>query len=475
MNKEVRTRFAPSPTGFMHVGGVRTALFAWLYAKSLHGRFILRIEDTDKSREVEGSIDHIVEALDWLGLNRDEGPKIGGGHGPYLQSKRLDLYREYTQKLIDEGKAYADPFSSEEVDKFRNQAKEEKKPFLFRNFMPNDDELETPDDWYGKVPIRFKTTDVKRSEWHDIVRGDLSAGEEALDDFVIIKADGYPTYNFAHVIDDHEMQISHVIRGEEFISSVPKFLALMEALEFERPEFITVPPILNANGGKKLSKRDGAKDVLEYREDGYSPAAITNFLASMGWNDGSEREIYSLDELIVAFGADRIQKSGAKFDDTKLDWISWQHSAAEIENDPKRFLEQLEVESDKINPDFAKLAASKARSLKDFTSQYSIYTDSPTISLNDFDLSQVDKELSKDDAFSYIRSTITVLQDLSDYSSESVESALRGQMEELGASPRAYLNLVRWAITNSKVSPNLFEMISLIGKEEIIYRLNKAL
>lgn len=459
----------------MHVGGVRTALFAWLFARSHHGRFILRIEDTDKSREVEGSIDHIVESLDWLGLRRDEGPKVGGGFGPYLQSERLDIYKGYAQKLIDKGLAYADPFTEDEVQKFREQAKEEKKPFLFRNFRPHDDELTTPEDWYGKVPIRFKTTDVSRTEWKDIVRGDLSAGEEALDDFVIIKADGYPTYNFAHVIDDYEMKISHVIRGEEFIPSVPKFLALMKALDITPPQFITVPPILNANGGKKLSKRDGAKDVLEYRNEGYTPDAINNFLALMGWNDGSEREIYTLDELVVAFGAERIQKSGAKFDETKLDWVAWQHSAREIETKPLEYLKRQGIADEKANAEFAVLAASKARSDADFKQMYSIYTDSPTISLNDFDLSIVDKNLSKEAAFNYIRSTVDVLQALEDYASESVEHALRENMEKLQATPRAYLNLIRWAITNSKVSPNLFEMIHLIGRDETIYRLNKAL
>jgi glutamyl-tRNA synthetase len=472
-DNSVRTRFAPSPTGFMHVGNVRTAIFAWLYAKAHHGRFILRIEDTDKDREVEGSIDHIIESLDWLGLTRDEGPRVGGGFGPYKQSERLDLYKEYAQKLIDTGRAYADPFSSEEVDEFRQKSKAEKKPFLYRDYRPDD--IDTPEDWYGKVPIRFKINDPKRSHWQDIVRGELSAGEEALDDFVIIKSDGYPTYNFAHVIDDHEMEITHVIRGEEFIPSVPKFLALMEALDFKPPAYITAPPILNANGGKKLSKRDGAKDVLEYRDEGFTPDAIANFLASMGWNDGSEREVYTLDEMVVAFDADRIQKSGAKFDETKLDWLSWQHSVKEIEENASSILKRLGMSEDKVNTDFAKLAATKARNTNDFLDQYNIYAESRTISLADFDLSNVDKSLDQETAFNYVQQTIIVLEGLDDYSATSVETALRAKMEELGASPRAYLNLIRWAISNSKVSPNLFEMISIIGKDEIIYRLNKAL
>ena len=469
----VRTRFAPSPTGFMHVGNVRTALFAWLFARSKNGSFILRIEDTDKNREVEGSIEHILACLDWLQLERDEGPGTGGEFGPYLQSERLELYKDYVQRLIDSGKAYADPFTPEQVNEFRAEAKAAKKPFLFRDYRP--EQINTPDDWYGKVPIRFKVDDVKRYTWNDIARGELSAGEEALDDFVIMKADAYPTYNFAHVVDDHEMKITHVIRGEEFIPSVPKFLSLMDALEIDHPEFITVPPILNANGGKKLSKRDGAKDVLEYRDDGYSPDVINNFLASMGWNDGTEREIYTLPELASAFEAERIQRSGAKFDETKLQWIAWQHAQKLIEANPAEFLKSHGVDEDKLSEDFARIALSKARSTDEYMNQYSIFSSSPTISLNEFDLGVVDKDLDRETAFEYIRHTIDVLNGLDDYSSQSVESALRGKMEELGASPRAYLNLVRWAITNSKVSPNLFEMISIIGKEDIVYRLNKAL
>jgi len=471
--KQVRTRFAPSPTGFMHVGSVRTALFAWLIARAHHGKFILRIEDTDKNREVEGSTDHILESLDWLGIVRDEGPKAGGSFGPYLQSDRLELYQKYAQQLIDAGHAYADPFTPEQVDEFRQQARDSNKPFLFRNYRP--DEVSAPDDWYKNVSIRFKTTTVQRSTWQDEVRGELSAGEEALDDFVIMKADGFPTYNFAHVVDDHEMKITHVIRGEEFIPSVPKFLSVMEALKFERPVFITVPPILNMNGGKKLSKRDGAKDVLEYRDNGFAPDVINNFLASLGWNDGSEREIYTLKDLVAAFSTDRIQKSGAKFDETKLDWIAWQHSKQAIDKDPISFLDLQGVEESKQNESFARLAATKSRSTKDFMSQYKIYSDSPTISLADFDLTQVDKTLDQGVAFNYIQHTIATLQELEDYSAESVEQALRNKMSELEASPRAYLNLIRWAITNSKVSPNLFEMIAVIGKEEIIFRLNKAL
>lgn len=472
-NKQIRTRFAPSPTGFMHVGGVRTALFAWLFARSTNGKFILRIEDTDQNRKIEGSIEHIIESLNWLGLDRDEGPQAGGEFGPYLQSERLEIYKKYAQQLIDEGLAYADPFSKQQVDDFREISKASKKPFLFREYRP--ESTETAPDWYGKQSIRFKVPHIKRYEWIDEVRGRLSAGEEALDDFVIMKADGYPTYNFAHVIDDFEMKISHIIRGEEFLPSTPKYLSLYEALKIEPPKLVTVPQILNSEGNKKLSKRDGAKDVLAYREEGYTPEAINNFLASLGWNDGTKQEIYSIKELIEAFSIKRIQRSGAKFDETKLAWISWQHHSRAITADPTSYLSQLGFTDDEINPDFAQLALSKSRSLEDFKSQYKIYCESRFISVSNFDLSQIDDNLDPETAVNYLKSALQAIDSIDDFSAANIEEVLRNTMSELEAKPRAFLNLIRWAITNSKVSPNLFDMISIIGKSEVLNRIIKSI
>jgi glutamyl-tRNA synthetase len=271
-NKPIVTRFAPSPTGFMHVGGVRTALYAWAFARKHNGRFILRIEDTDKAREVEGSIPHIIESLKWLGISWDEGVDIGGPHAPYLQSERLDSYKKYAQILIEKGYAYPDPYSEEQVAAFRAQAESEKRVFLFRDYRP-----ETIESWDGTKPLRFKVPEIKSYTWHDVVRGELSAGEEALDDFILIKSDGYPTYNFAHIIDDLEMGVTHIMRADEFIASTPKFLALYDALGITPPTFVTLPPILGTEGTKKLSKRDGAKDILDYRAEGYVPIPM-NFL-----------------------------------------------------------------------------------------------------------------------------------------------------------------------------------------------------
>lgn len=309
----VRTRFAPSPTGFMHVGGVRTALYAWLFARKHGGKFFLRIEDTDKAREVEGSIGHIMECLRWLGIEWDEGIDIGGPYAPYLQSARLASYNEYARKLIAAGFAYPDPYTSEELEAFRKQADEENRPFLFRDHRPD-----TIGEWDGKTPLRFRVPEIKRYTWTDLVRGELSAGEEALDDFILIKGDGFPTYNFAHIVDDYEMKVTHIMRGEEFISSTPKFLSLYEALDIKRPEFATMPVILGEAGTKKLGKRDGAKDLLEYRDEGYLPEAMVNFMALLGWNPGGDQEIFSVSKLVELFDLSRVQRSGARFDETKL-------------------------------------------------------------------------------------------------------------------------------------------------------------
>src|SRR3989344_6177144 len=237
--QKVVTRFAPSPTGFLHVGGVRTALFAWAYAKQNNGKFILRVEDTDKEREVKGSVEHIVESLKWLGIMWDEGPDIGGLNAPYFQSKRLESYKKYAHILVKKGLAYADPYTEGELEKFRKTSEEEHKAFLYRDHRP-----ENPPVWDGTQPLRLKVPQIKSYEWHDIVRGNLKAGPEALDDFILIKSDGYPTYNFAHIIDDLEMGITHIMRGQEFISSTPKFLSLYDALGITRPEFVTLPPIM---------------------------------------------------------------------------------------------------------------------------------------------------------------------------------------------------------------------------------------
>lgn len=347
-NKKIVTRFAPSPTGFVHVGNIRTALYAWLWARKNKGTFILRIEDTDKDREVEGSIDRTLNSLKWLGLNWDEGPEIGGPNAPYIQSERLAKYREYAQILIDKGYAYPDPYTSEELEGFRQKADLEKRPFLYREHRP-----EKLGVWDGTKALRFRTPTIKRYEWDDAVYGHLSAGEEALDDFILIKSDGYPTYNFAHIVDDVEMNVTHVMRGQEFISSTPKFLSLYEALGLETPIFATLPPIMGPDGKKKLGKRDGAKDILEYQNEGILPDAMVNFLALLGWNPGDDREVMHRDELAKAFEISRVQHSGAQFNEEKLLWINREYIKKMSYEDQEEYILKYISNEIKSLPHFA--------------------------------------------------------------------------------------------------------------------------
>lgn len=318
--KPARTRFAPSPTGYLHVGGIRTALFAWLVARRSGGQFILRFEDTDKKREVAGAREHLITSLQQLGLDYDEGPKLDGSssgpHGPYTQSERLERYQEWAKKLIAAGRAYADPYAPAEVQAFREQAQAAKQPFLYRNHRP-----EQPPVWDGSQPLRFRS-EPQAYRWHDEVMGDLHTGPEVIDDFILIKSDGYPTYNFAHIADDADMQITHVMRGQEFLASIPNYLNLYAALGLQPPVMATMPHVLGPDGRKKLSKRDGAKDVLDYLRDGYLPDALVNFIASLGWNDGTEQEIFSRQELIDKFSLDHVQRSSAAFDERRLLWMN---------------------------------------------------------------------------------------------------------------------------------------------------------
>ena len=467
-----RTRYAPSPTGLQHVGNIRTALFAYLFAKSTGGEFILRIEDTDKKREVPEAIDNLNKSLEWLGIEIDEGPNQSGEYGPYKQSQRLEIYKKYAQDLIDRGLAYPDPYTQEEVNKFREEAKANKKPFLFRNHRPNQNE-----EWDGSKPLRFKIPEFKRFEWTDEVRGDLSAGEEALDDFIIIKADGFPTYNFAHVIDDHEMQITHVLRGEEFISSMPKFLSLQEALGFKRPNFATLPPVLGSNGGKKLSKRDGAKSILEYRDDGYMPEAVINFLASLGWNDGSEQEVFTPSEIIDKFSLDRIQKAGARFDIERLEWLSGKH----IRN--LTSAELYKKIDDKFWPENAKKYDNnyKIRVLSLIQERLKHFDE--INDLTDFFFGEIEiskSKIKKNSQFD-IETTKNILEEshslleTTDFSEEQIEENLRKQASNLEISAGKLFRLLRYVMTGKKVAPGLFETISALGKEEALKRLQNAI
>lgn len=469
----VRTRFAPSPTGFMHVGGIRTALYAWLLAKQQDGQFILRIEDTDKAREVEGSIQHIINSLAWLGITADEGEGVGGPYAPYKQSDRLPIYLKYAQKLIDKGLAYADPYTPEQLDELRAQAKAEKRPFLFRDHRP-----ENPPAWDGEKPLRFKVPEIKSYTWHDAVRGELSAGPEALDDLIIIKGDGFPTYNFAHIVDDFEMKVTHVIRADEFLASMPKYLSLYEALDITPPIFVTLPPIMAPDGRKKLGKRDGAKDVLDYKAEGYLPETMLNFLASMGWNDGTEQEIFTVDELIEKFSIERIQRGGAKFDPERLAWMNGQHirhlSPDALALAVKDFWPDSAKDAD---DNYKKAALSLVHERLKFFAELPELTEffftDPELSSDAFTASKQTKKLDATERQDLFKAILTELED-SDFSEADLENRLRSLVERLNTKAGALFGIVRIAVTGSPVSPGLFETMHVLGRERVLRRLQTA-
>lgn len=468
-----RTRYAPSPTGFQHVGNIRTGLFAYLLAHHNDGQFILRLEDTDKKREVEGSEQHLLECLRILDIQPTEGYGIGGNYGPYKQSERLAIYKAWAQKLVDTGRAYADPYTPDELNAFRDAAKAAKKPFLYRNHRP-----ETPPIWDGTQPLRFKS-EPKRYDWHDEVMGDMSTGPEVVDDIVLIKSDGYPTYNFAHIVDDAEMKVSHIIRGQEFISSQPNYMNIYEALGLEPPVFATMPHILAATGGKKLGKRDGAKDVLDYIRDGIVPEALTNFIASLGWNDGTEQEIFSKQELIETFRLDRVQRSGARFDEQRLLWMNGQWirrlSLDDLYNRVDAFWPE---EANNANETYKKqilgLVQDRLKTLADLPLLTRYFFTTPT---PDWTMADENKQLKKIDRADMI-TLLTTAHDLlsgSEFDADTLQLTLNTLLETTGEKPGTLFSLIRLAVSWAPFSPALNETLEALGKDETLKRVKQAI
>jgi glutamyl-tRNA synthetase len=470
---DVRTRFAPSPTGFLHVGGVRTALFAWLVARQANGQFILRIEDTDQAREVAGSAEHLISSLRALGITYDEGPDIGGPYAPYLQSERLDSYTTWAKKLIDSGRAYGDPYTTSEIQAFREEAKAAKKAFLYRDHRP-----ENPPIWDGTMPLRFKS-EPKSYEWHDEVMGDLHAGPEVIDDIILIKSDGFPTYNFAHIIDDAEMKITHVIRGQEFLSSQPNYLNIYEALDLPFPLFATMPHILGESGNKKLGKRDGAKDVLDYLRDGYLPETMINFIASLGWNDGTEQEIFTRDELTKTFSLGRVQKSGARFDEQRLLWMNGQHIRMLSVDDLYERVSDFWPESAanasiELKKQVLTLVQDRLKTLADLPTITNYFFTEPTPDWSMLSTNKQLLKLSSNDVKDLLTTAKDALQS-SDFDPAAIQNTLNILLETTGQKPGILFSLIRLAVSWAPFSPVLHETLSVIGKARTIARLNQAI
>lgn len=467
----IRTRFAPSPTGYIHVGNVRAALFPWLLARQQDGKFLLRIEDTDQARFVEGATDLILDTLDWLGIDWDEGPRVGGKHGPYYQTERREIYREWAQKLLDKGLAYADPYTPEQVQGFREEAMALKKPFLYRDHRP-----ENPPVWDGTQPLRLKVTKITRYTWHDPVMGELSAGPEVLDDFILIKADGLPTYNFAHIVDDAEMGVTHVIRGLEYISSIPRYLSLYEALDLAPPVLACLPHIMAPDGRKKLGKRDGAKSVTDYRTDGILPEAMLNFLASMGWNDGTEQEIYSRDELIATFSLERVQRSGARFDEQRLLWMNGQWirrlSLDELYARVTAYWPDCATDADEAYKQrVLALVQDRLKTLAELPLMTRYFFEEPTRNDELISNNKQLAKLSQEEMSHLLQVTIAELERVEDWTPDTIQEALNHLLELTGQKPGVMFSLIRIVTTWAPFSPQLHDTLALLGRDRTLARL----
>ncbi len=473
MNTKVRTRFAPSPTGYLHVGGIRTALFAWLLAQQTNGAFILRLEDTDKNREVQGSAEHLIQSLTSLGITYDEGPDIGGPFAPYQQSKRLDIYKSWAQKLIDSGRAYADPYTAEEVQAFRDKARATKQPFLYRNHRPDN-----PPTWDGSQPLRFKS-EPKAYQWHDAVMGDLQTGPEVIDDFILIKSDGYPTYNFCHIVDDAEMEITHIIRGQEFIASQPNYLNLYEALGLTRPVLATMPHILNEQGNKKLGKRDGAKDVLDYIRDGYLPEALRSFIATLGWNDGTEQEVFTTDELIKKFSLERVGRSGAHFDTRRFDWVN----GSFIRQKPLDILCELAAPfwpeaaanyDDAYKKSVLATIHDRLKYLGEIPELTSFFFNDLPVNLELITTHKQLKKVDKQQQLDFLRASLETIQ-ASDFTAEDLQTRLNNLLETTEQKPAVLFSLIRIATTWAASSPGLADTLAVLGRYRAVTRLQNSI
>ena len=470
----IRTRFAPSPTGFLHVGNVRAALFPWLIARQSGGAFVLRIEDTDQAREVEGAVQVMHETLNWIGIEWDEGPDKPGAVGPYVQSERRDIYLKWAQKLIDLGRAYADIRTPEELNLLREDAKAKKRPFLAREYRP-----ENAPAWQPGMPLRF-LSEPQGYHWHDEIMGDLSAGEDAVDDFIVLKSDGLPTYNFAHIVDDHEMGITHVIRGLEYIASMPKYLNLYEALNLPKPIFAHAPHIMNEQGNKKLGKRDGAKSVLDYRTQGIIPEAMLNFLASLGWNDGTEQEVFTHSELIEKFSLDRVQRSGARFDEQRLLWLNGQHiRLLSLDELYRRVTDFWPASASSASEEYKKevlaLVQDRLKTLADLSALTQFFFEDQPVNLALIEDNKQLKKLSRDEQKTLIQAARDALQNLDDWQAVPIQAVLNQLLETTGQKPGILFSLIRIATTWAPFSPSLDQTLAIFGKETTLRRLDGAL
>jgi glutamyl-tRNA synthetase len=479
MTTNVRVRFAPSPTGFLHVGGLRTALYNYLFARHHGGKFILRIEDTDQSRRVEGAVENLISTLEWSGVHYDEGPGIGGPFGPYVQSERLEIYRQHANELVKQGRAYHCFCTPERLDGVRQRQTAAKERVLYDGHC-RELAAEEVRERLGRGErnvIRMKVPSDGAVTFRDLIRGEVSIGNEILDDQVLLKSDGFPTYHLAVVVDDHSMQISHVIRGEEWLPSTPKHVLLYQYFGWELPIFAHLPLLLNPDKSK-LSKRQGDVAVEDYRAKGYFKEALVNFIAFLGWNPGDERELFTLEELVQEFSLDRVGKAGAVFNVEKLNWLNFQHlkkkSDQEIMTMLREHLAASGIDAGSFSDTYllGVIAAMKERAtfLHDFVEKSPYFYKAPV----EYDADVVKKRWKPESA-AQMEVLAKEFSHMGHCGKEDFEAALHRAAASLNIKNSELIHPLRLALSGMGAGPGLYDIAFLLGKDESVKRIYAAI
>ncbi len=482
MSDSVRVRFAPSPTGIPHVGNIRTALFNWLFARHYKGSFILRIEDTDVTRKVEGAAEAILDSLTWLGLDWDEGPGVGGDYGPYFQSQRLEIYQDVAKRLVEGGYAYFCYCSPQRLEEMRReQTKRKQPPGYDRRCRDLTEKERAAFEAQGITPVvRFRMPLEGQIKFQDLIRGEVFFEAATLDDFVLLKSDGYPTYHLANVIDDHLMKISHVLRADEWLSSTPRHIPLYGALGYEPPLFAHLPMILGSDRAK-LSKRHGATSVMEYQKQGYLPDAVVNFLALLGWSLDDKTDIISREELVANFSLDRVGKTGAIFNHEKLAWMNGVYirklSTEDMVQQAMPFLEaDLPKEVKRpISPDYFRQIVPLLQERVRVLGEVSELADFFFVEELDYNVELLQKKgMDKAGAIAALEVSRERLE-ACPFDAASLEDLLRPLAAELGLKTGALFGLLRVAVTGRTAAPPLFQTMTVLGKERCLKRIEAAL
>ncbi|MBD3343609.1 MAG: glutamate--tRNA ligase [Chitinivibrionales bacterium] len=481
MEKTIRVRFAPSPTGYLHVGGARTALFNYLFARHNNGVFILRIEDTDQSRYQESACKEIFDSLKWLGIEWDEGPDVGGDYGPYVQSERRDIYKQYAGQLVESGNAYPCFCSPERLQKVREKQQAEKQKIGYDRHCRSLSESERRKLLEKNTPcvIRLNVPLGKTVVFNDAVRGEITYESDQLDDLVLLKTDGFPTYHLANVVDDHLMKISHVLRGDEWIASTPRHILLYEAFGWTPPEFAHMPVILSSDGGK-LSKRKGAASVLDYCRAGYLPEALLNFLSLLGWAPGDDREIMNKEEIFSAFSLQRVSPKASVFDEKKLEWMNGQYmaqrSVESIKGDiiqgwkEKGFIDRNADENDEYLEQVIALMKDRSKKITDCIDNSFYFFKDP----EGYDEKAAKKHF-KPDAAKHLQVLCDKIEASDIFTQESLENIFREYAEKAGVSGGKLIHPTRLAVSGVSFGPGLFELLEALGKETVAKRMHNAI